>query len=81
VARGSVDVKNRYSLSHPVPLVPDRYYDVRWQLQATDYLFAAGHRIGLVLVANDVDRVLPDPAAAGIAIDPEHSAATLPLVG
>jgi X-Pro dipeptidyl-peptidase len=81
VARGSVDVKNRYSLSHPVPLVPGRYYDVRWQLQATDYLFAAGHRIGLVLVANDVDRVLPDPAAAGIAIDPEHSAATLPLVG
>ena len=58
-----------------------RRYDVRWRLQATDYVFPAGHRIGLVLVANDVDHVLPDPAAAGVTVDPARSALTLPLVG
>lgn len=81
VTRGSIDVKNRYSLDRAVPLVPGRYYDVRWPLQATDYVFPAGHRIGLVLVANDTDRVLPDPAAGSVTVDPAASAVTLPLDG
>lgn len=68
VARGAVDVKNRHSLRSDVPLTPGRQYTVSWQLHATDYVFPAGDRIGIVLVANDSDYVTPDPAAGGITV-------------
>ncbi|MBF8189801.1 hypothetical protein ITP53_29545 [Nonomuraea sp. K274] len=79
VTRGSIDVKNRHSLTEPSPLRPGRTYPVRWRLHATDYVFPEGHRIGLVIVANDREYITPDPAAGSVTLDLAGSSLTLPL--
>jgi X-Pro dipeptidyl-peptidase len=81
VSRGSIDTKNRYSLQFARPLEPGQRYLITWTMHATDYVFAAGHRIGLVLVANDVDYVTPDPSGATIQLTTTVSGVTLPVVG
>ncbi len=79
VTRGSIDVKNRYSLTRPSPLRLGRSYTVDWRLHATDHVFPAGHRIGLVIVANNRNYITTDPAAGSVTVDLTHSSLTLPL--
>jgi len=62
-----------------VPLQPGETYTLRWQLHATDYVFPAGDRIGLVIVANDSDYTTPDPASGGVSIGLSGSSLTIPL--
>ncbi|MEO3873703.1 CocE/NonD family hydrolase [Nonomuraea sp. B12E4] len=80
VTRGAIDVKNRHSLTRPSPVTPGRSYTVDWRLHPTDHVFPAGHRIGLVIVANDRDYITTDPAAGSVTVDLTHSSLTLPLV-
>jgi X-Pro dipeptidyl-peptidase len=79
VTRGAIDAKNRDSLRSERPLLPGRRYQIGWDLHATDHVFAAGHRIGLVLVANDTDYTTADPVSAGLAVTLATSALTLPV--
>ncbi|WP_433515167.1 CocE/NonD family hydrolase [Nonomuraea sp. CA-143628] len=79
ISRGSIDIKNRDSLIHPSPVRPGRAYTVSWRLQATDHIFPAGHRIGIVIVANDKDYVTTDPSAKSVTIDLGPSNVLLPL--
>ncbi|YCK39942.1 CocE/NonD family hydrolase [Actinomadura sp. ATCC 39365] len=79
VTRGSIDVKNRDSVTRPRAVRPGQAYTVSWRLHATDYVFPAGHRIGIVIVANDKDYVTTDPAAKSVTIDLGPSNVLLPL--
>lgn len=49
------------------------------RLHATDHVFPAGHRIGIVLVANDKDHVITDPVARSVTVDLGPSNVMLPL--
>ncbi|MEU1722658.1 CocE/NonD family hydrolase C-terminal non-catalytic domain-containing protein [Nonomuraea sp. NPDC005692] len=79
VTRGSIDVKNRDSVTRPRAVRPGQAYTVSWRLHATDYVFPAGHRIGIVIVANDKDYVTTDPAAKSVTIDLGPSNVVRPL--
>jgi len=81
VTRGWLDPQNRASLWHSRPLTPGRGYDLRWDLQPDDYVFAAGHRIGLVVVSTDYDYTLRPLPGTELSLDPARSVLRLPIVG
>ena len=53
VTRGWLDAAHHRSLRMRTPLVPGRWYSITVPIDATDAVFAAGHRLGLVLTQSD----------------------------
>jgi X-Pro dipeptidyl-peptidase len=81
VTRGWIDPQNRDSISDSIPLVQGTRYSLRFGMQPDDYVFAAGHRIGLVVISTDYHYTLrPDPGTK-LTLDPRASTLTLPVVG
>jgi hypothetical protein len=66
----------------PTPLVPDQFYDFTWKLMPEDYVFPAGHRIGVVVVATygGVSTANTNFGAT-VTIDLQQSNIELPLSG
>jgi X-Pro dipeptidyl-peptidase len=58
----------------------DRWYDLSFELNADDVVFAAGHRLGLVLTVEPDNPSVPFTGAT-ITLDPARSSLTLPLTG
>ncbi|WIM99406.1 CocE/NonD family hydrolase C-terminal non-catalytic domain-containing protein [Actinoplanes oblitus] len=81
VTRGWLDVRNRFSRSVTTPIVAGREYTFRWNLQTTDHVFAAGHRIGVVLISTDRDHTLRYPAGTVVTVRPGHSKLEVRLTG
>ncbi len=63
------------------PLVPDRAYNIEWELQPHDSVVPAGHRIGLVLVANNRSYIRRDTLAGQVTVYLGNSELVLPVVG
>ena len=81
VTRGWIDPQNRDGRDVSEPLKQGRAYDLAFGLQPKDYVFAAGHRIGLVVISTDFSYTLrPDPGTR-LTLQPRSSIMTLPLVG
>jgi X-Pro dipeptidyl-peptidase len=80
VTRGWVDPQNRASLSDGAPLRPGRPYTIGWDMQPDDYVFPAGHRIGLVIVSTDHDYTLRPLPGTELTVYPAQSRLVLPLV-
>ncbi|HEU5156522.1 MAG TPA: Xaa-Pro dipeptidyl-peptidase [Streptosporangiaceae bacterium] len=80
VARGWMDAQNRDSLTAPTPLLPGRNVQVRWQTLPQDYVFKAGHRLGLVFAGTDLDLNTDTPSGARVTVDLAGSGITVPLV-
>jgi X-Pro dipeptidyl-peptidase len=81
VTRGWLDPQNRHSLTRSEPIKRGREYRLRWDLQPDDYVFQAGHRIGLVVVSTDHDYTIRPLPGSQLTLDPEGSEVTLPVVG
>ncbi|WP_216214932.1 Xaa-Pro dipeptidyl-peptidase [Amycolatopsis aidingensis] len=81
VTRGSIDTRNRNGLTEEQPLQPGLQYEVDWQTHPKDYVFPAGHRIGVVLVANDESYIATDAAGATVLVTLGASKLTLPVAG
>ena len=81
VTRGWLDPQNRFSVSRSFPIRRGREYGFRWDLQPDDYLFRAGHRIGLVVVSTDHDYTIRPAPGTRLTLDPAHSRISLPVVG
>jgi X-Pro dipeptidyl-peptidase len=81
VTRGWLDPQNRESLSRSEPIIRRREYRFRWDLQPDDFVFKAGHRIGLVVVSTDFDYTLRPLPGTELGLDPEDSEVSLPVVG
>jgi X-Pro dipeptidyl-peptidase len=81
VTRGWMDPQNRNSLSRSDSVRPGQEYRFRWDLQPDDYVFKAGHRIGLVVVSTDFDYTLRPLPGTALTLDPDDSEVTLPVVG
>ena len=81
VTRGWLDPQNRHRIDRSVPIRQGREYSFRWDLQPDDYVWQAGHRIGLVVVSTDHDYTIrPDPGTE-LTLDPGDSDIRLPIVG
>lgn len=79
VTRGWLDVRNRVSPARTDPIKAGQPYTFRWNLQPTDHVFAAGHRIGLVIISTDRDHTLRYPAGTVVGVRPASSNVVLPL--
>jgi predicted acyl esterase len=82
VERGWIDPENRggdYSVSEP--MTPDTYYDLRFDMQGTDYIVAAGWRLGVVLKSSNGMSTVRPAAGLVMTVDLEHSSVELPIVG
>ena len=53
VSRGWADPQNRESIERTVPVVAGRAYRIAFELQPHDFVFAAGSRIGLLVLSSD----------------------------
>ena len=65
VTRGWMDVQNRRALDKSTPIQEGQEYTFNWDLQPEDYVFPAGHRIGLVVLSTDMKTMLPGGVNSG----------------
>jgi X-Pro dipeptidyl-peptidase len=79
VSRGWLDVRNRHSPAVTEPVRPGSEYTFGWELQTQDHVFAAGHRIGLVLISTDRDYTLRYPSGTVVTTRLGLSGVSLPL--
>ncbi|WP_410788877.1 CocE/NonD family hydrolase [Kribbella sp. C-35] len=80
VVRTLADVGHYKSMYAKESLRSDRWYDLSFELNADDVVFAAGHRLGLVLTVEPDNPSIPFTGAT-ITLDPTRSSLTLPLTG
>lgn len=81
VTRGWMDPQNRVSASKTLPIKQGKEYWLGWDLEPDDYVFPAGHRIGLVVVSTDHDYTIRPLPGTHLTINPGLSTLELPIVG
>jgi hypothetical protein len=82
VSRGIHDARNRTDLTTPTDLVPDQFSDFSFKLMPEDYVFPAGHRIGVVIVATYGGVATANTNyGATVTIDLQQSNIEFPVVG
>jgi X-Pro dipeptidyl-peptidase len=81
VTRGWTDVQNRKDVARTTPIEQGKAYTFEWPLEPDDYVFPAGHRIGLVIVSTDMHFTLRPLPGTQLTVQPDKSQVTLPLVG
>ncbi|GLX06192.1 Xaa-Pro dipeptidyl-peptidase [Microbispora sp. NBRC 16548] len=81
ITRGWIDPQNRKSISRTEPVKPGTPYRLDFDLQPHDYVFPAGHRIGVVLLSSDYEYTIRPAPGARLHLDTTKSTVTLPIVG
>ncbi|HEY0449772.1 Xaa-Pro dipeptidyl-peptidase [Actinophytocola sp.] len=81
VTRGWMDVQNRKSVSRSTPIEQGQEYTFTWPLEPDDYVFPAGHRVGLVVVSTDMHYTLRPLPGTQLTVNPSKSTVSLPMVG
>jgi X-Pro dipeptidyl-peptidase len=79
VTRGWLDVRNRHDPSRTEPITAGKMYSFHWDMQPNDYVFKAGHRIGVVVLSTDYDYTLRYPAGTLVKVQPGVSEIRLPI--
>ena len=81
ITRGWADPQNHRSLTESEPLVPGRFYEMKFDLQPDDQVIPVGQQIGLMIMSSDREFTLrPDPGTE-LTIDLDATNIQLPLVG
>ena len=81
ITRGWADPQNRRSIRKSKPLVPGKFYKLKFDLQPDDQVIAAGQQIGLMIFCSDRDYTLrPDPGTT-LTIQLGATHIKLPVVG
>jgi X-Pro dipeptidyl-peptidase len=81
ITRGWMDVENRGSAFMTEPVVPGEAYAFDFAFEPKDYVFAAGHRIGLLILSTDYDYTLRPRPGTALTVRPAQSNVVLPIVG
>ncbi|BCJ75301.1 hypothetical protein CS0771_48450 [Catellatospora sp. IY07-71] len=81
VTRGWIDPQNRNSRATSEKVVQGTEYTLNFAMQPKDHVFAAGHRIGLVVISTDYDYTLRPPAGAVLRLNPAASTLTIAQTG
>ncbi|MEV1287664.1 Xaa-Pro dipeptidyl-peptidase [Micromonospora sp. NPDC049679] len=81
VTRGWMDPQNRPGAAHTRPVTQGRAHDYRWTLEPKDYVFAAGHRIGVVVFSSDQEYTLLPLGGTRLTVTPSMSELRIPIVG
>ena len=82
VTKGILDAQNRNSYATTEPLVVGQSYPFNFPLLPEDYVFKAGHRIGIVVVGSYSGYgSVADQTRANITLNVRDSSIVLPIVG
>jgi X-Pro dipeptidyl-peptidase len=81
VTRGWADPQNWISMRRTEFLYAGKPYGMHFELQPHDYVFAAGSRIGFVLMSSDRLFTLRPPPGSALSFVPSESKIDLPIVG
>ena len=80
VARGFLNLCQRRSRTDPEPMRPGVVEEVGLELDATSWVFPAGHRLRLSLAGADWPNLVPPPGPVTLTVDRDGSALTLPVL-
>ncbi|HWD43337.1 MAG TPA: CocE/NonD family hydrolase [Actinomycetota bacterium] len=80
VARGFLNLTRRRSLRDPEPLAPGVVEPVELELDATSWVFPAGHRLRLSLAGSDWPNIVPPPGPVTLLVERDGSTLTLPVL-
>nr|WP_057927579.1 Xaa-Pro dipeptidyl-peptidase [Burkholderia ambifaria] len=80
VTRAWTDPRNRVSAWFSEPVLPGMPYDLKLTFMPRDYTLEAGHKLGLVVLSSDNEATLRPTPGTGLALDPEGTSVTVPLV-
>jgi uncharacterized protein len=80
VARGFLNLTRRRSLTEPEPLAPGVVEPVELELDATSWVFPAGHRLRLSLAGSEWPNIVPPPAPVTLIVARDGSTLTLPVL-
>lgn len=81
ITRGWADLQNSKSLSQSEPLVPGRFYEIKFDLEPEDQIIPAGKQIGLMIFSSDREFTLwPEPGTR-LTVDLNGTSLTIPVVG
>ncbi len=81
ITRGWTDPQNRRAIDRTERIRPGEWYTLDLTMQPDDYVLAAGHRFGVVLLSSDYDYTLRPSAGTGLRVDLARTTVTLPVVG
>ncbi|GAA4587837.1 Xaa-Pro dipeptidyl-peptidase [Planotetraspora phitsanulokensis] len=81
ITRGWTDPQNRTSIWKTTPVKPGSKYRLDFDMQPHDYVFPAGHSIGVVLLSSDYEYTIRPTPGATLHLDTTKSTVMLPLVG
>lgn len=80
VTYGWADPQNAASLTQSQALEPGKPVNLEFDLEANDYTFAAGHRIGFVVMSSEHDFTIRPESGTSVDVELATSSVTLPLV-
>jgi uncharacterized protein len=80
VARGFLNLTQRRSRTGPEPLRPGVVEPVELELDATSWVFPAGHRLRLSLAGSDWPNTVPPPAPVVLTVERDGSVLSLPVL-
>jgi X-Pro dipeptidyl-peptidase len=81
ITRGWADPQNSKSISKSDPLVPGKFYELKFNLQPDDQIIPAGKQIGLMIFSSDKEFTLWPKPGTELTIDLNGTTLTLPVVG
>jgi X-Pro dipeptidyl-peptidase len=81
ISRGILDSGNRDSLYADIPVVPGAEYEFKFPILPVDYTVPAGHRIGIVLMANFSNLERNGTTGTAITMNSRATKVSLPVVG
>ncbi|HET7351065.1 MAG TPA: Xaa-Pro dipeptidyl-peptidase [Marmoricola sp.] len=81
ITEGWRDPQNRKAYDRTEVVHPGTPYRLDVTMQANDYLFAPGHRIGFVVMQSEEDFTILPPAGNTMAVDTSSTTLDLPVVG
>ncbi len=80
VTRGLLNLAHRESSVAPTELEVGQPTEIAFDLEATSWVFEAGHRVRLSLAASDWPNIWPPPAAGTLGLDRASLELSLPVV-
>lgn len=80
VSRTIADLGHHKSWSRQQELVPGKWYDLTWEINTDDRIFANGHNLGLVITAEKANPLIPYEAVTAT-VDTRNSWIVMPLSG
>ncbi|GAA2805331.1 hypothetical protein GCM10020219_091270 [Nonomuraea dietziae] len=78
VATGWADLGHHATLRRGVPLEPDRFYTMTFELSPMDHIVSEGHRLGLVIGGTDWWEFLEPGQRPRLTVDLTRTSLTLP---